>query len=160
MTKTMKNIFKHIALLILFFTMAVSCRDEDVVRFPDVATGVNARLILYADRSFINLDELSTSSIAFDIYSVNNDIDEIVYSATFEDASSPNTVFPPADAIRVPGSAFSNGKATEIQITATELATALGLPGGAAYFGGGDKITFKATAKLREPRFYSRQFRT
>jgi len=151
----MKKIIKHIFVLLCFFAIAVSCRDEDSVRFPDLATGVNARLQLYADRSYINLADISSAAVAFDVYSINNDIDELVYTATYVDASSPNTVFPPAEAIRVPGSAFTNGKATEIQITAAELAAALGLPGGASHFDGGDNVTFTTTARLRDGRVFT-----
>ena len=126
----MKNILKYTFILALLFIGAISCRDEDAVRFPDVSTGVNARLLLYPERSFINFADLSSASVAFDLYSINQDLEEIVYTATFVDASSPTTVFPPVDAITVPASAFVNGKATDVEITAAELAALLGLPGG------------------------------
>ncbi len=54
----MKYVMKYsfIASLIL---IALACRDEELVRFPDVSTGVNARLILYPERSYINFADLS-----------------------------------------------------------------------------------------------------
>ncbi len=148
----MKNIFKNIIFAALALVLTISCRDESVVRFPNLITGVNARLILYPERSFINFSDLDNASVAFDIYSENKDLDEIVYTATFVEASSPNTVFPSIDVITVPASAFVNGKATELEITADELAIALNLPGGKDYFEGGDRITFTAAAKLTDGR--------
>jgi hypothetical protein len=149
----MKYIMKYSFILSLIL-IALACRDEDLVRFPDVSTGVNARLILYPERSYINFADLANASIAFDVYSVNTDIEEIVYSATFVEASDPNTVFPTVPAITVPGSSFVGGKASDINITADELATALNLPGGKDYFEGGDKVTFTAMAKLTDGRTF------
>jgi hypothetical protein len=147
----MKNILKY-NFIVALVLVALSCRDEELVRFPDVATGVNARLILYPDRSFIDFSNLNGASVAFDVYSINNDLEEIVYTATYVDANSPDTVYPPVEAIKVPGSAFVDGKATAVSISATELATALGLPGGVNHFEGGDNITFTAKAKLTDGR--------
>jgi hypothetical protein len=149
----MKNILNYISILLLI--IAVSCRDEDLVRFPDVSTGVNARAILYPERSFINFSDLANASIAFDVYSINTDIEEIVYSATFVEASSPGTVYPTLPAITVPASAFVDGKATEFEITAEELAGLFSLPGGKDYFEGGDRITFTAVATLTDGRTFS-----
>ncbi|HMG90013.1 MAG TPA: hypothetical protein VK589_08130, partial [Chryseolinea sp.] len=149
----MKYIMKYSFILSLVL-LALSCRDEDLVRFPDVATGVNARLILYPERSYINFADLGNAAIAFDVYSENTDLEEIVYSATFVEASSPNTVYPTVPAITVPGSAFVSGKATDVEITAEELAAVLNLPGGKDYFEGGDKVTFTAQAKLTDGRTF------
>jgi hypothetical protein len=151
----MKNIIKHILIITLTFTIVVSCRDEDSVRFPDVAEGVNARLVLYPERSFINFSDLSSASVAFDIYSQNTNIEELLYTITFVDASSPNTVYPPVEAVKVPGSSFVNGKITEIELTADELAALIGLPGGKDFFDGGDKISFTTRATLTDGRVFT-----
>lgn len=139
---------------ILLLLVVISCRDEDAVRFPSLSGGVNARLILYPERSFINFADLSQASIAFDVYSENTDLEEIVYTATYVDASDPDEVFAPVEAIHVPASSFVDGKATNVEITAGELAAALGLPGGASYFEGGDNITFTAKAYLTDGRTF------
>src|SRR5688572_11521804 len=149
----MKNILNYIFILLLI--IAVSCRDEEIVRFPDVSSGVNARAILYPERSFINFSDLANASIAFDVYSQNTDLEEIVYSATFVEASSPETVYPTVEAITVPGSAFVEGKVTELEITADELAALFNLPGGKDYFEGGDRITFTTVATLTDGRTFS-----
>ena len=148
----MKNILKYT--IILSLIIAVSCRDEELVRMPDVKNGVNARCILYPERSFINFSDLANASIAFDIYSENKDLEDIVYSVTYVEASSPETVYPTVAAITVPGSSFVNGKATELEITADELAALFNLPGGKDYFEGGDKISFTALATLTDGRTF------
>jgi hypothetical protein len=148
----MKNILNYISILLLI--IAVSCRDEEIVRFPDVSSGVNARAILYPERSFINFSDLANASIAFDIYSQNTDLEQIVYSATFVEASSPETVYPTVPAITVTGSEFVNGKATELEISADELAALFNLEGGRDYFEGGDKVTFTAVATLTDGRTF------
>ncbi len=147
----MKNILRYSFVLLVL--TAMSCRDDDAVRFPDLETGVNARLILDPDRSFINFADLSSASIAFDVYSVNTDIDEIVYTATYVDASDPDAVHPPVEAIRIPGSAFVGGKASNIETTAAELAEILGLSG-VDDFEGGDNITFTTKAYLQDGRTF------
>ena len=149
----MKNILNYISILLLI--LAVSCRDEDIVRFPDVTSGVNARAILYPERSFINFSDLANASIAFDVYSENTDLEKIVYSATFVEASSPQTVYPTVEAITVPASSFVNGKATELEITADQLAALFNLPGGKDYFEGGDKVSLTAVATLTDGRTFS-----
>lgn len=148
----MKTTLRYTILLLLL--VAISCRDEDAVRFPDLKNGINARLILYPDRSFINFANLSQASIAFDVYSENTDLDELVYSATYVDASNPDVVYPSVDAIRVGADAFVDGKATNVEISAEELATKLGLEGGMDFFEGGDNITFTAKAKLTDGRTF------
>jgi hypothetical protein len=148
----MKNILRY-NFIVALILVAFSCRDEELVRFPDVASGVNARLILYPERSFIDFSNLTAASIAFDVYSINTDLEEIVYTATYVDASS-GTTHPPVEAIKVPASAFVNGKATNVSISATDLAALFGLPGGVNDFEGGDNITFTTSAKLVDGRVF------
>lgn len=148
----MKYILKYTCLITLSLLVMVACEDEDAVRFPDLQTGVNARVFLYPERSFINFDNLANASVAFDVYSINKDLEEIVYSAQYFDASDPGTAYPQVPAITVPASAFVDGKATELEITAAELATLFNLPGGTAYLGGGDSFVFNAQAKLTDGR--------
>jgi len=150
----MNTIIRYSTILAVSILMMVACRDEDKVRFPDMKTGVNARVSLYADRSYVNLDNLSNASIAFDIYSINTDLEEIVYTATFTDADSATAIFPQITAFTVPASQFVSGKVTELNISATELADKFGLPGGVAYLEGGDNVTFNASVKLKDGRVF------
>ncbi|MFZ6014198.1 MAG: hypothetical protein ACOYXT_27900 [Bacteroidota bacterium] len=148
----MKLFLKYTLIAALSLGITISCTDEDAVRFPDFQTGASARVFLYPDRSFVNFADLSTASIAFDVYTVNKDLEELVYIATFIDADDPDADIAPVEAISLPQSAFVNGKATEVEITATALASKLGLPGGTAYFEGGDQIIFTAEARLKDGR--------
>jgi hypothetical protein len=149
----MNNAIKYSFTVLLLALAAISCRDEDAVRFPNLQEGVNARVVLYPERSFLNFANLAGASIAFDVYSAS-DIEEIVYSGTYVDASLPQKVYAPVALITVPGSAFVEGKATEIKITSAELATKFNLPGGIAFLDGGDNFTFTATAKLKDGRVF------
>lgn len=150
----MKNILNYIFLLSVILVLGVSCRDEEAVRFPEVKEGVNARVILYPDRSFINLDDLNQSSVAFDIYSINSDIEEIVYTAHFTDADSTNAIFPSFTAFTVSGADFASGKVTELEMTAAEIAERFGLPGGTAYFEGADRVRFTTKVTLTDGRTF------
>jgi hypothetical protein len=135
----MEKIIKYSLIASLLALVTIACRDESAVRFPVMQQGVNARVILYPERSFLNFADLNTASIAFDVYSVS-DIDEIVYSGTYTDASLPQKIYPSVKLITVKGSDFVNGKATEIKITAAQLAAAFNLPGGLAFLDGGDSF--------------------
>ncbi|MEO8474526.1 MAG: hypothetical protein ABI477_20150 [Chryseolinea sp.] len=148
----MKNILRY-TLMILVMAV-ISCRDEDLVRFPDIETGVNARLILDPAKSFLDFADLSKASIAFDVYSVNSDLDKVVYSATYVDASDPTKAYPPFEAFNIPASEFVDGKAAGIEKTAVQLAQMIGLPEGIAHFDGGDNITFTAKVYLTDGRIF------
>lgn len=150
----MKKILKYSIITTALAVAAFACRDSEEVRFPDLQEGVNARVVLYPERSFLNFANLSAASIAFDIYSISN-IDQIEYKGTYLDASQPQKVYAPITLITVPGSAFVSGKATEIKITAAEIAAAFNLPGGVAYLDGGDSFTFTAIAKLKDGRVFT-----
>src|SRR5687768_14546402 len=131
----MKYILKYTYLIALSLLVMVACEDKDAVRFPDLQIGVNARVFLYPDRSYINFADLSNASVAFDVYTVNKNLDRLVYSVQYFDASDPGTNYPELDAITVAAADFVDGKATEVEITAGELATLFGLSG-ATHFGG------------------------
>jgi hypothetical protein len=151
----MKHILKYTCLITLSLLVTVACEDKDAVRFPDLQSGINARTILYPERSYINFDDLANASVAFDVYSINKDIDAIVYSVTYTDASDPNTTYPELDAIEVTQADFVNGKATEVEITAAELAALFNLPGGTAHLDGGDFFVFNVRAELADGRVIS-----
>lgn len=151
----MKNILKYTALLIVALMVTISCTDDDATRFPDFESGVSARVFLYPERSFVNFDDLGAASIAFDVYSYSTDIEQIVYKVQYLDADQPGVNYPTLDAITVPASAFVSGKATELEITAAELATLFELPGGVAHLSGGDSFVFTAEATLTDGRVFT-----
>jgi len=132
----------------------MSCRDEDAVRFPEFKSGINARVVLNADNSYINFSDLSNAAVIFDVYSINKDIDNIVYTVSFADADSSVAVFKTATVATLHQSDFVNGKVSQVKVTAAELAAALGLPGGTDYLAGGDKFSFTTKATLKDGRTF------
>lgn len=151
MINNMKNILKYIFLISVTCIIAISCRDEDAVRFPDLQSGANARVVINPDHSFFSLGDIATTYVSLDIYSQNNDIDEIVYTATYNDVSSSDE-YPPTEVLRLPGSSIINGKIADVRITPADLAVAFNLPGGATYLGGGDSFIFTTSVKLTDGR--------
>lgn len=151
----MKKILKYSSIIASLFILTISCRDEEAVRFPDLQSGVNARVVVHSDKLVMNLLDINNASTAFDIYSQNSDIKEITYRATFTDADFPTQKFPTVEVKKVPGSAFESGKVSNVTLTASELATALNLPGGAAYLSGGDFFTFFTSVELTDGRVFN-----
>ncbi|MBL0745201.1 hypothetical protein [Chryseolinea lacunae] len=148
----MKIFLKYSLLVATTLIFTVSCRDEDKIRMPEIQDGVNARVVVHSDKSVLNFLDITNASMVFDIYSQNSDIKEITYSATFTDATFPTQKFPTVVIKKVAGSAFANGKASDLQVTATELAAAFDLPGGATYLSGGDNFTFFSSVELNDGR--------
>jgi len=147
----MNKILKYSTLIAFFMITVVSCRDEDAVRFPKFQTGVNAR-VAFGDpeKSFFNYADLANAVLAFDIYSVNTDIDEIIYTISYVDSSDPDAAFTDVE-LTVDGTEFANGKAS-VELSSTEIATMFNLPGGYAYLDGGDNFVFTAKARLLDGR--------
>jgi hypothetical protein len=148
----MKIFLKYILILAAFSAIGVACRDEDAVRFPELQQGVNARVAVHPENVVLNFLDIDNANLVFDIYSINKNISEVTYSVTFSDAEFPDQEFPTVEIKKVPGSAFSGGKASNITISAIELAEAIGLPGGASYLSGGDNFTFFTSVKLSDGR--------
>lgn len=132
--------------------ITVSCRDEDAVRIPEFESGVSARVFLYPDRSFVNFEDLTKASVAFDVYTFNKNIDEIIYYIRYVDASDPGTTYPTMTGLTVAGSSFVDGKVTELELTAAELTALFNLPGGINYLDGGDFFVFTTEARLTDGR--------
>jgi hypothetical protein len=151
----MKNIFKYTVLVVASLLVTISCTDDDATRFPEFQQGVSARVFLYPERSFVNFDDLSGASIAFDVYTFSTNLQQVLYKVQYIDADDADADYPTLDAITVPASAFVSGKATELEITAAELATLFELPGGVAHLSGGDSFVFTAEATLTDGRVFT-----
>ncbi len=144
----------RIHLIVFVLALVISCRDEDAIRFPDFQNGVSARVLFDPNRTFIDLDNLSTSELGLDIYTENTDIQKIDYSVVFTDFDSAELFFPPIPIFTVLKSDFVDGKAS-VTVTAGQLAETLGVPGGLGWFSGGDSFTFVPTATLDDGRVFS-----
>ena len=106
------------------------------------------------NRTFIDLDNISTSGLGLDIYTENTDIQKIDYSVVFADFDSAEVFIPPMPVFTVSKSDFVNGKAS-VTVTAVQLAEVLGVPGRIDWFSGGDSFTFVPTATLDDGRVFT-----
>lgn len=148
----MKNILYKFLPIALFFGIVLSCKEES--NLPSgIQTGVNARVITaYADNSFVNLADIANAAVKFDIYSKNSDLLKLEYSVSMTKFSTGQTSAPVLMKT-VNGSDFSGGKAT-VTITAADMATALGLPGGTADIAGGDAFNYTTKAYMTDGRTF------
>jgi hypothetical protein len=147
----MKSIMNKILLTGTLLIIVFACREDGEIRLPELQTGVNARVILaYPDNTYFNLSDISNAVLAFDVYSKNSDLDRIEYMATYTSAAG--VVSAQQIGITVPASAFKNGKAERISVSATTLAQLFNLPGGTAALQGGDSFTFTPKAYLKDGR--------
>jgi len=149
----MKNILNKYLFAVLFVGMVASCKNESPLP-TGILTGINARVVFaYADNTYFNFADISNASLKFDLYSVNTDIDKIEYSAKYKNFASQVTSAAKV-VLTVPGSSIVGGKALALNIPATDLATAFGVPGGAAGLAGGDSFSFTTKAYLKDGRTY------
>jgi len=149
----MKNILIKCLFAALFVGMVASCKEESPL--PNgILTGINARVIFaYPDNTYFNLGDISNAALKFDLYSKNTDIDKIEYSAKYKNFASGITSAAKV-VLTVPGSSVVGGKLLAASVTASDLATAFGVPGGAAGLAGGDSFSFTTKAYLTDGRTY------
>lgn len=145
---------QYVFALLLIGISVFSCRDDDEVRFPDFEEGVNARLLFDPNKTFIDLDNLQSTELGIDVYSENNNIERIDYAVVYTDFDSAELNIAPAPIFSLTQADFVNGKA-HVDVSAQELATALGLPGGISWFEGADSFTFVPTATLTDGRVFT-----
>jgi hypothetical protein len=147
----MKSIINKIVITCALLASVFACREEDEVRLPKLLTGVNARVILaYPDNTYFNLSDIGNAALAFDIYSKNSDLEKIEYLVTYTTAAGVAST--QELGITVPASAFVNGKAERVSVSATDLAQLFALPGGTAALQGGDSFTLVPKAYLADGR--------
>lgn len=135
------------------FTLAValflgSCVDEDKDRFPEFLDGVNMRVQVDPDNSFLNFQDLSNSKFVFDIYSSNKDLDKVEFLLTYVTIDSTYAEFP---AITLGQSDFATGKVHK-EFTAADMAGFVGKT--AAQLQGGDLFNFRTRVTLNDGRVY------
>lgn len=149
----MKSIINRMVMLAVMLVMVFACREEEEIRLPKLLTGVNARVILaYPDNTYFNLSDIGNAALAFDIYSKNKDLEKIEYLVTYTSVSG--TVSTQQLGVTVPASAFVNGKAERVSVSATELAQLFNLPGGTAALQGGDSFVLVPKAYLTDGRIF------
>jgi hypothetical protein len=129
-----------------------SCRDEDMIRMPQLQEAVNMRVVIDPQKSYLDFQNLGTASFEFDAYSINRNLQRVDFIGTYitigGDTLERKTVKTISQAD------FTNGKA-RVVITPSEVATAFGIPGGVAGLAGGDVLTFETVATLTDGRTFS-----
>jgi len=149
----MKNILLKFLPVALFFGIVLSCKQEDN-KPAGILYGVNARIIFaYPDNTYINFADLNNAAVKFDLYSQSPDIAKIEYSAKYSNFAA-GTTTAAAVVLTVQGSQIVGGKALGLTIKATDIATALAIPGGVAGLSGGDSFTFTTKAFLTDGRTF------
>jgi len=129
--------------------MLGSCADEDKIRFPEFLDGVNMRVIVDPDNSFLNFENLSNARFVFDVYSANKDLNKVEFLLTYTAADG--TVMPEFAAITLGQSDFATGK-IHYDFTADEMAAFVGKT--AADLQGGDLFNFRTKVTLNDGRVY------
>ncbi len=143
---------KHKLLYLFTVAMALmlgSCRDEDKIRFPDFQDGVNMRVIVDPDNSFLNFQDLSNARFVFDAYSSNKDLAKVEFLLTY--VAADGTTMPEFPAITLSQSDFSTGSIHR-EFTAADMAGLVGKT--AAELQGGDLFNFVTKVTLNDGRVY------
>ena len=148
----MKNL-KYISFLLLSSAtmLAVSCKDEEAVRIPDIMDAANVRIQINPERSYYDFQDIANAYLEYSIYSENEDIQtiEIIFeyvNSVAGDTTDPQVIktYTQAD--------FTNGVIANQQITAAELTAALGIT--TADLSGGDQFLFLNRTTLTDGRVY------
>jgi hypothetical protein len=133
----MKYMINKLFLSVLFIAIAFACSDD--VRIPDFEDGPNVRIIVDTKSAAINFfSDISQAKIKYDLYSENKNIDNVDIRVQRNGTGTPVSIvkFTQAD--------FDNGDGVikGQELTLTQVAAALNLPGGISGFQGADKLTF------------------
>ncbi len=143
------------SLLVLSALLTFSCRDEDVIRTPQLQEAVNMRVVIDPEKSFINYQSLNTATFEFDVYSQNRNLQQVEFRGSYydasEDASSDTVVV-----ATLSQADFSNGKA-RVTLTPSQIATIFNLPGGVGGLATEDEINMITFVTLTDGRTFSYQ---
>ncbi|MCU0355292.1 MAG: hypothetical protein MUD08_16385 [Cytophagales bacterium] len=155
----MKAIYSSI--LLLAVASLVACRDESLIRMPEVQEAANMRIVLDPTKNTFDSGNISNSTMEFDAYSVNNNLSKVEFIGTYTDYKFDNAnrpidtvVIEEKLVLTLQPSAFVNGKARGV-ITANQVATAFGLTGGVNGIGARDEILLAPYVTLNDGRVFS-----
>lgn len=145
----MKTAHKFCFLLLLTLGLW-ACEDEDAIRIPEFLEGANMRIVLDANKSSLKLSAINSSTIEFDAYSINTNLQKVELIGAFigkADTVENEVLF------TLPGSAFANGKARGV-ITAADVVKAFKLAGTSS-LNAGDLISLETHVTLTDGRVMS-----
>lgn len=147
----MKNTYL-IRLLILSLFALIACRDDDEIRFPELQEGANLRVVPDPDNSFIDFTDLENSSYAFDVYSINENLQKVEFFVSYYDISADSN-YAEVVAETLTAADFENNT-PRVTLTAGDLAGLFDLPGGAEDLGGADLFNFRTVVTLTDGRVF------
>lgn len=145
----MKIIYKF-CFLSLFVLNLWSCEDENDIRIPEFQEGANMRIVLDANKSSLKLSAINNSTIEFDAYSINTNLQKVELIGAFigkADTVENEVLY------TLPASAFANGKARGV-ITAADVVKAFKLAGTSS-LNAGDLISLETYVTLTDGRVMS-----
>lgn len=134
-------------LLTLLVVGVFSCKDEDAIRMPDLIEGANMRIVLDANKRALNLASIATSTVEFDAYSINTNLQKVELIGDY--ITKTDTVENKVLYTMQP-SAFVNGKARGV-ISSTDVVKAFNLAG-ISSMKVGDKIELETHVTLTDGR--------
>lgn len=138
---------KHLYIPILIALAFFSCEDEEAIRVPELAQGANVRILVDAEFSFFDLEDLQNAKVVYDLYSANQNIEEIEISFTYYPQGG-DAIGPIPVKVYTQSDLGADGSILNEQITAVEVAELAGLENGVDEFTGGDRVVFTNTTTL------------
>lgn len=148
----MKN-FRYIPTLFILSLLVIfmSCRDDEAVRVPDIIDAANVRIQVDPAKSYFDYQDIANAALGYTIYSENTDIQSIEILFQYVNSVAGDTT--DAQVIRTYSqSDFVNGVIANQEITAAELAAAVGVT--TADLAGGDQFLFLNRTTLQDGRVY------
>ncbi|HOY16329.1 MAG TPA: hypothetical protein PLC89_03510 [Haliscomenobacter sp.] len=145
----MKSLHKFFLLSMLVLSL-FACEDEDAIRIPEFLEGANMRIVLDAAKSSLRMSSISNSTIEFDAYSINTNLQKVEFIGAY--VNKTDTVENEVLYTLLP-SAFVGGKARGV-ITAADVVKAFKLAG-ISSLSAGDLIFLETHVTLTDGRVFS-----
>ena len=132
------SLFLLLGMLLVLF----ACEDEDKIRFPEFEDGVNMRVVIDPNKSFLDFADLTNARFAYEVFSENQNLDAVNFFLTYV---APDTTYPEVLVESFGQADFTNGKLAR-EYTSEQMANWLGLT--SAELNPGDQFNFRTVVEL------------
>ena len=149
----MKNINKLFLLIIATVLVLASCRNEDLVRFPELEDGANVRVVVDPNSSFFNFENLEAARFKYDVYSLNTNIEKVDIFIYFVPINGDPQVRKLLETFTQADFDAGNGKISR-EYSAQQMVDLFGL-GSLDNLAGGDAFNFRNVTTLANGRVFS-----
>ena len=143
--------------IFLFFIASVlvlaSCRNEDLVRFPEFEDGANVRVVIDPNASFFNFENLEAAKFVFDVYTENTNIEKVDIFIYFVPINGDPQIKKLLETFTQADFDAGNGKISR-EYTAQQMVDFFGL-GSLDNLQGGDAFNFRNITTLTNGRIFS-----